>query len=98
MQSKKRRIKIKKKRDLMALPNMPIQTKARTMGAKLATVCTLALLMTASTFFVSELVNERMERSTDVRREISKHVGGPQTLLGPTLAIPYRIPASSPAG
>lgn len=50
--------------------------------------------------FVSGLVSERARRAADVTAEISKHVGGAETFLGPTLAIPYRVaPAnvSSPA-
>jgi inner membrane protein len=67
------------------------------MGVKLIVVCGLALLMTIPSFFVWGLVNDRTRRAGDVIKEISSHVGGPQTFLGPTLAIPYSIPAQSPA-
>jgi inner membrane protein len=67
------------------------------MGVKLIVVCGLALLMAIPAFFVSGLVDDRTKRAEDVVKEISIHVGGPQTFLGPTLAIPYRIPAQSPA-
>jgi inner membrane protein len=62
------------------------------MGVKLIVVCALALVMTIPVFFVGDLVEDRTQRAADVVREISGHVGGPQTFLGPTLAIPYVIP------
>jgi inner membrane protein len=40
---------------------------------------------------VSSLVNDRTRRAGEVTAEISSHVGGQQTFLGPTLAIPYTI-------
>ena len=43
--------------------------------------------------FVWSLVEDRTQRAADVVREISDYVGGQQTFLGPTLAIPYTIPA-----
>jgi inner membrane protein len=67
------------------------------MGVKLIVVCGLALLMAIPALFVSGLVGDRTKRAQDVVKEISSHVGGPQTFLGPTLAIPYSIPAQSPA-
>ena len=65
------------------------------MGVKLIVVCGLALLMTIPALFVGLLVADRTERAADVVREISAHVGGQQTFLGPTLAIPYNIPSPS---
>lgn len=74
-----------------------IQGKLKTTstGVKLLIVCVLALLMTIPAFFVSSLVVERMERRQEVVREISSHVGGQQTILGPTLLIPYTAPMPS---
>jgi inner membrane protein involved in colicin E2 resistance len=71
--------------------------KSRSMGVKLIVVCGLALLMTIPAFFVGALVEDRTQRAADVIREISSHVGGQQTFLGPTLVIPYNIPPQSPA-
>src|SRR5579863_9397377 len=71
--------------------------KSRSMGAKLLIVCVLALAMTIPALFVDDLVDDRTHRASDVVKEISKHLGGQQTFLGPTLAVPYNIPASSPA-
>src|SRR5256886_9845673 len=69
--------------------------KSRSMGVKLIVVCGLALLMTIPAFFVGGLVDDRTKMAADVIREISNHVGGQQTFLGPTLAIPYTIPPQS---
>jgi inner membrane protein len=71
--------------------------KSRSMGVKLIVVCVLALFMTIPVFLVDGLVDDRTQRAADVVREISGHVGGSQTFLGPTLAIPYTIPPQSPA-
>jgi inner membrane protein len=70
---------------------------SRSMGAKLIVVCGLALVMTIPAFFVSATVDDRTTRARDVVREISGLVGGQQTFLGPTLVIPYHVPAQSPA-
>ena len=69
--------------------------KTRSMGVKLIIVCGLALLMTIPALFVGGIVSDRTERAADVVKEISGHVGGQQTFLGPTLAIPYNIPAQT---
>jgi inner membrane protein len=74
-----------------------LRMKSRSMGVKLIVVCGLALLMTIPAFFVGALVEDRTNRAADVIREISSHVGGQQTFLGPTLIIPYNIPPQSPA-
>jgi inner membrane protein len=71
--------------------------RSLSMGVKLILVCLLALLMAIPAFFVSGLVDDRTQRAKDVVQEISSHVGGPQTFLGPTLAVPYSIPSQSPA-
>lgn len=69
----------------------------RSMGVKLIVVCFLALLMMIPTFLVESLVQDRQSRQADVVSEIGQTVGGQQTFLGPILAIPYTIPAVSPA-
>jgi inner membrane protein len=68
----------------------------RSMGLKLIVVCGLAVVMIIPALFVWALVEDRTKRAADVIKEISGHVGGPQTFLGPVLAIPYNIPARSP--
>src|SRR4029077_11520578 len=67
------------------------------MGLKLLVVSVLALIMTIPALFVDSLVQERTTRAKDVIHEISGRVGGQQTFLGPTLSIPYTIPAPSKA-
>ena len=69
--------------------------KSRSMGTKLIVVCGLALIMTIPSFFVDGLVSERTRRAAEVLKEISDHVGGQQTFLGPALAIPYTIAPQS---
>lgn len=76
---------------------LPVSINTRSMGVKLIVICCLAVLMSIPSFFVSELVTDRTKRAEEVINEISSHVGGPQTFLGPTLAIPYSIPARLPA-
>lgn len=77
-----------------------LQSRLRTMstGMKLVVICGLALFMTIPAFFVESLIEERMQRKTEVLNEISSHVGGEQTLLGPTLLIPYSVPTGSAHG
>src|SRR3569833_4379704 len=82
----------------MFQPQMQARIKSRSMGLKLFIVCGLALVITIPAFFVGDLVDERTHRANDVVREISNHVGGQQTFLGPTLAIPYSFSSSSFVG
>jgi inner membrane protein len=69
--------------------------RSRSMGVKLIVVCGLAVLMIIPAVFVGSLLEDRTKRAADVIKEISGHVGGQQTFLGPVLAIPYNIPARS---
>lgn len=72
-----------------------LRNKSRSMGIKLIVVCLLALLMTIPALFVDSVVQDRTSRANEVAQEISTYVGGKQTFLGPTLAIPYSIPPIS---
>jgi inner membrane protein len=67
------------------------------MGMKLIVVCFLALLMMIPAFLVESLIQDRKGREANVVKQISQHVGGEQTFLGPILAIPYSVPAKLPA-
>jgi inner membrane protein len=69
-----------------------IRNRSRSMGVKLMVVCALALFATIPALYVGSLVEDRTQRAAEVVKEISRHVGGQQTFLGPTLAIPYSIP------
>ena len=61
------------------------------MGIKLLVVSFLALLMAIPAMFMTSIVDERTNRAKEVVQEISNHVGGPETFLGPVLTIPYSI-------
>jgi len=74
------------------------RTRSRSMGVKLIVVCCLALVMTIPALFVDGLVDDRTKRAADVVSEISSHVGGQQTFLGPTLVVPYTLPPQSKDG
>lgn len=49
----------------------------------------MALGLSLAAFFISGLTEDRSQRANEVARAISSTAGGPQTFLGPTLAIPY---------
>lgn len=66
---------------------------ARSMGLKLLLVCALALLMSIPALFVFGILRDRTNRADEVTRELGQLSGGPQTFLGPVLAVPYRVPA-----
>ncbi|MGC2110888.1 MAG: cell envelope integrity protein CreD [Candidatus Korobacteraceae bacterium] len=66
----------------------------RSMGVKLIVVCFLAVIMTIPALFVWSLIDDRTNRADEVIAEVSSLVGGPQTFLGPILAIPYTVPAN----
>jgi inner membrane protein len=74
-------------------PSMSARLPTRSMGLKLLLVCALALLMAIPALMVFGLLGDRTNRADKVAREIGETVGGPQTFLGPVLAVPYSIPA-----
>src|ERR1700753_3655193 len=78
------------------VPNPLPRFRTLSMGIKLVVICGLALLMSIPAFFVDHLVDERTSRAGSVVDEVSSRVGGQQTFLGPTLAIPYDVPSSTP--
>jgi inner membrane protein len=80
----------------VSLSNLPFRNRSRSIGMKLIVICFLALLMVIPSFFVGDLVEDRTKLEAEVISDISTHVGGQQTFLGPTLAIPYTIPPQSP--
>ena len=75
-----------------------IRNRSRSMGIKLVVVSFLALLMAIPAVFVMNIVEDRTNRAKEVVQEISGHVGGQQTFLGPVLAIPYSIPPTYKGG
>jgi inner membrane protein len=68
----------------------------RSMGVKLIVVCGLALVMCIPALFVETQVEDRTIRQAAVVKEISGYMGGEQTFLGPTLAVPYSLAPQSP--
>lgn len=71
-----------------------VKVTSRSMGMKLIVVCFLALVMTIPALFVWSLIDDRSHRADEVVNEVGGLVGGPQTFLGPVLAIPYEVPSS----
>ena len=61
----------------------------RSAGLKLLLVCGLALLMSIAALFVFALLMERSNRAERVADEVGGLMGGPQTFLGPVIAVPY---------
>lgn len=61
----------------------------RSAGLKLLLVCGLALLMAIPALFVFGVVQDRSSGASHALSEVSQKVGGPQSVLGPVLALPY---------
>ena len=68
----------------------------RNPGLKFLIVCGLALLMTIPALFVFSLLADRTRRAEQVTSELGEVLGGPQTFVGPILALPYTEPAKAP--
>ena len=71
-------------------PRRPIVSRSK--GAKLLVVCVLAVLMSIPAGLVFFLLMDRTHRAETVTTEIGSLVGGPQTFLGPVVAVPYVVP------
>lgn len=61
----------------------------RSAGLKLLLVCGLALVMSLAALFVFALLMDRSNRADQVAQEVGGLMGGPQTFLGPVIAVPY---------
>src|SRR5688572_32453720 len=79
-------------------PSFTLRAPARSMGMKLLLVCVLAVLMGIPALLTFALVWDRSQRAETVVQEISQMVGGPQSFLGPVLAVPYVTPAQAIPG
>jgi len=77
------------------IPAVMTKLPSRSLGLKLIVVCGLALVMTIPALFVWSLIEDRTQRAAEVVKEVSGSVGGAQIFLGPVIAVPYVIPASS---
>ena len=74
----------------------PSLVNPRSMGLKLLLICGLALAMMLPAFLIEGLLTDRTARARQVLSEVSAQMGGAQTFLGPTLAIPYHLPSLNP--
>lgn len=63
---------------------------AQSLTLKLVVIALLALLMLIPANMVQSLMEERQMRRNQTQNEINKTLGGPQTLTGPVLIVPYR--------
>lgn len=70
----------------------------RSLGLKLLLVCALALLMSIPALMVFGLLMDRTSRAEQVAAEVGGLMGGPQTFLGPVIAVPYTITRTNEAG
>ena len=69
----------------------PRQIISRSQGTKLLIVCILAVLMSVPAGCVFLLLLDRTHRAEEVTKEIGSLMGGPQTFLGPVIAVPYIV-------
>jgi inner membrane protein len=65
------------------------------MGLKLLLVCGLVVLMSVPAALVFALLLDRTHRAEQVTSEVGKLMGGPQTFLGPVIAVPYQVPSQT---
>lgn len=72
------------------------QPPKRSLGLKLLLVCALAFLMSIPALFVFALLMDRTNRAETVAEEVGGLMGGPQTFLGPVIAVPYTRPVANP--
>lgn len=70
----------------------------RSLGLKLLLVCALALLMSIPALMVFGLLIDRTNRAETVAAEVGGLMGGPQTFLGPVIAVPYSLTRAGEAG
>ena len=70
----------------------------RSLGLKLLLVCALALLMSIPALMVFGLLMDRTHRAETVAAEVGGLMGGPQTFLGPVIAVPYTLARTNEAG
>lgn len=57
----------------------------------------LVLLLLIPLNMVQELIDERAERKSEAETDISRTWGGPQTIMGPVIDVPYEVPVQATA-
>ncbi|HVI04733.1 MAG TPA: inner membrane CreD family protein, partial [Sphingomicrobium sp.] len=73
---------------------MEVSRNERTPGFKLALAIFVGLVLTIPLFSVWLLVYDRKTQSTEATASITQGWGGPQSISGPVLTIPYRTTAT----
>lgn len=80
------------------LSTLKLPFPRRSLGLKLLLVCALALLMSIPALMVFGLLMDRTNRAESVAAEVGGMMGGPQTFLGPVIAVPYTVTRSNETG
>lgn len=79
-------------------PAVSVRLPRRSLGLKLLLVCGLAAAMSIAALFVFALLMDRSNRAETVAQEVGRLMGGPQTFLGPVIAVPYTQVVATPPG
>src|SRR5687768_17118814 len=69
---------------------MSLTSAEQSPGAKLGLAILVAILLSIPLFSVWFLVYDRQQQSAEAKTGIAEGWGGPQTIAGPLLVIPYR--------
>lgn len=60
-------------------------------SVKMVIVCALAIVLLIPSFLIQELISERIELSSQVKKDIGAQWGGKQVVSGPVLNVPYTL-------
>src|SRR5512138_2605780 len=71
-----------------------ISRTARSPGLKLLVIVALTIAMAVPLFLVQMAVSERQATAAGAATDIAQGYGGPQTVAGPVLLLPYTIQRS----
>ncbi len=69
----------------------------RSLTFRAVVVGILVLLLIIPLTMVQELIRERADRKSDAEANISQTWGGPQTITGPIIDVPYEVPVQATA-
>ena len=69
----------------------------RSLTFRAVVVGILVLLLLIPLSMVQELIDERAQRKSEAETNISQTWGGPQTILGPVIDVPYEVPVQATA-
>lgn len=61
------------------------------MTFRVAVIAVLALMLLIPLAMVQDLIREREQRKEEAQMEVSATWGGPQTLVGPVISVPYEV-------